>query len=52
LELHEDHHTSANCEKGNHQQIRKMENDHWSIPFAVGFNIIKVHNFEAEFVSL
>ena len=29
-----------------------MENDHWSIPFAVGFNVIKVHSFDPAFVSL
>ena len=48
----DDHHTSSNCEKGNHQNIRKMENDHWAIPFAVGFNIIKVHEFEPQLVSI
>ena len=29
-----------------------MENYHWALPFAVGFNIIKVHSFDAALISM
>jgi len=32
---------------GDHSSVRKMINGDWSIPYSCGFNILKVHNFNA-----
>ena len=29
-----------------------MENNHWALPFACGFNIIRVHGFNAHLISV
>ena len=39
--------TDIREEVGKESKVRKMRNDDWSIPFACGWNIIKVDNFDA-----
>jgi hypothetical protein len=34
-------------ELGDKSKVRKMRNGDWSIPFACGWNIIRVDNFDA-----
>jgi len=50
--IKDNHHRNDNCEIGNKSKVRKMDNGNWAIPFSCGFNIIKVHSFDADAIAV